>query len=378
MKKKEADPNIKEDLIAIMKKLGGKAMLASQSNSLYLVRRPCGIFSIDLATSGGLAAGTLAEISGPEGSGKNYLANQYIRKVQSNYGEASRVFIAVTEYVYDKLFARACGVSVALSDVEIDMLEEASGCKFLAGERKAMKTQVGEVLLIEGLSSEDTLQAVLDCLKEGCFHIGVIDSIGALVPLIEAEKDVGDKMKVACRASLQTEFMDKFYFSMGALKRTLLLALNQVRVQIGAYSPKGKMGPTYKPPEACAIKHGLAARIELSPGARIFASTNDRIPIGKTIRWEITKGKIGFHEGARGELLYNYEKGIDLFDDFINVAILFAVRSGAYYSFPALTGDEKFQGRDEFYTYFQEHPDKVEEAKRIIMQTKGVAYKWVE
>lgn len=354
----------------------GKVQTASKSDCSYLLRRPCGIFSLDQACAGGLPAASMCEIVGPESIGKNYLANKYIEQCQQIYGKDAKVFIAVTEYKYDKLFARKSGVQISLSEGELKELEEASKGTFSDEERKLFKSQIGEVVLIQGLSAEDTLQASLDLIKTDEYHIGIFDSMGALQPTSSRERELSDpnRMRGADRASLQTEFMHQFYYAIG--KKCLFIILNQVRAPIGQWVPPGR--EAFKVSEAHAIKHGLAARIMLTAGGLLVDSKKKSLkdmmgnPVGKYIRWEILKGKKGFHEGAHGRWEYKYRSGVDILADFVNVAIQFAERSGPYYTFM----DEKFQGRAALAEHFQNNPEAVEKAKDYIYQKKGIIFKW--
>jgi len=389
--RKPTGPNA--DIDALVKKSseecgGGYIVYAEEANCSYLLRRPSGIFSLDLASAGGFPAGSMAEIAGAEGMGKNYLANQYIRMCQQIYGDEARIFVAVSEYKYDKPFARKFGVRVAFSKEEIAEMERASGTVYLPSDKKELMEQIGRIVLIQEMTAEYTLQTVLDFLRSGAFHMGVLDSIGAMAPKAEVDKHLKNKAQMAAKAALQQRFMDQFYNCIGGTK-TFFLALNQVRAPIGEYVPRGGILPLqkYKVPEAYAVKHGLVGRLILSYGGDVREASPEEADgesaadrkkwkrgkvKGKVIKWEITKGKQGFHEGASGEWVYHYQHGIDLFLDFINVAITCAERAGSYYRFM----DMQFQGRAEFEQFFRDNPDKIEEAKAFIYKQKEVTYLW--
>jgi len=361
----------------------GKVQHAVESNCSYMVRRPCGIFSLDLATFGGLPVGSMAEVAGDEGIGKNYLANQYIRMCQHIFKDEARIFVAVSEYKYDKLFARMHGVKVALSPEELGEMEESLGAPLLKSEKSELMSQVGEIVLIQQMRAEHTLQAVLDFLMSGAFHLGVLDSLGAMAPISEATKKLDKASGVGRKSALQTRFMDQFYYCVGGTQ-TLFLVLNQVRAAIGEYVPHGRMTPArYNIPESHSVKHGLVGRLILSHGGNVYEDSGPpdeepkkkkkgARPIGKRVRWELTKGKQGFHEGANGEWIYDYRMGVDRFSDFINVAISDAKRSGAYYTFMG----QQFQGREEFEAYFRDRQDRIEEAQAYIYKERGVRYLW--
>ncbi|MEW6602857.1 MAG: hypothetical protein AB1499_17930, partial [Nitrospirota bacterium] len=158
------------------------------------------------------------------------------------------------------------------------------------------------------------------------------------------------------------------------------ILINQVRADIGHWMPPGRVsGEEFKSSEAHAIKHGLTCRILLTPGGTIRDKDNKTImdkvtkrPLGKIIRWKILKGKCGFHEGAEGEWNYYYENGVNLLEDFVLMAIQFVERKGPYYIFM----DQNFQGKESLFKFFQKNPDKIEEAKRLILSKKGLIYRY--
>jgi len=342
---------------------------AADADNSYVLRRPCGIFSIDLATGGGLPAGTMVEIAGPEGAGKNLLADLYIKQQQKLYGDEFKCFVLSTEYKYDKLRAKQNGVRIALSDEEIKELEAATGEKLSEEEIAGYKDEVGEFYLLEQQPVEMLLDAALALLGNGDFQIGVIDSIAMLIPEEEQDKDMDESDRMAARASLQTRFMKKLHRAFKDSK-TLLLGLNQVRAPIGHV---GKFIPQYKISEAWAVRHGIAGRIEISSGKRI--TNKEQIQLGKELRWHISKGKVGFHEGPHGILQFTYADGIDLLDDFVNELAPYCARAGAWYEL-SLGVDEpiKFQGKDAIAKVMREDTELVERLKGLIYKDKDISY----
>jgi len=354
------DPRVKALVSEINNELGYDAVkLSSQTEGTYLLRRPCGIFSLDLATKGGLPAGTMVKIGGAEGLGKNYLANCYIAECQRIYGKDARIFIVVGEYPYDKLKARDDGVRIALTKKELARFEQGLRRKLSDEEKKELMSETGEFVLVEGLSQDKSLATVLELLESDLFHVGLVDSMDSLLPENEEERDVGDDL-VGASAKVQTAFMKRFYRAIGFSRRTLLLTLGQARANI----PRGNM-PVRTPNkvnEAYAVKHGQAGKIILRQGD--FIKKSD-IKVGKVIRWGIEKGKAGFHDGPSGELVYYYDSGVDKIADSVEVLKNHIERAGAWYYIHDENGEElKFQGLDQLKSYLFSHP----EVRRMLEQ----------
>jgi recombination protein RecA len=372
MAKKETETKLplRELVRRINKSLNFEAVkLATEADNDYIVRRPCGIFSIDLHTAGGLPAGTMVEIAGPEGAGKNLLADMYIAHGQQLYGKDFKCFIVTTEYKYDKLRARQNGVHIALSPAEIDHIEQAQGIAFSKTERQEMQNQIGEFLLIEGGPAENMLDAAIALLRHGEIHIGVIDSLAMLVPEAEAAKDIDEKAQIGARASLQTKFMNKLHNCINSSK-TLLIGLNQVRAPIG-YT--GRYVPQYKLSEAFSVKHGLAGRIEVTSGKKILSK--DEIQIGKEIRWSITKGKAGFHEGPAGILDFYFDSGIDVMADLFETIKPYYKQSGGWYELSIGVPEvQKFHGEKKAIEYLRNNPAIVARIKDYLYKEKDVVF----
>jgi len=353
----------------INKKLKCEAVkIASDSYNSYVVRRPCGIFSIDIASGGGLPAGTMVEIAGPEGAGKNLLADLYLAETQRIYGDEFRAFILTTEYKYDKLRGLQNGVKISLSDKEIRDLETARGEPFEDEERARLTQEVGTFLLLEEEAPEKLLDAAIDIMRHGDFQIGVIDSLATLIPEEEQLKDMDESDKMAARASLQTKFMNK---AMNCFKQSniLLLGLNQVRAPIGYV---GRYVPAYKISEACAVKHGIAGRIEISSGSKILEEkTKERL--GKELKWHLSKGKAGFHEGPSGVLKFYYSSGIDVFEDFIDILTPYCSQAGSWYELSmGMEEPRRFHGRGAMMQELRNEPELVAKLKKLIYQDRGI------
>lgn len=377
-KMEERPTDIRELVNMLNKDLGFEGLkLAVEAEGTFLVRRPCGIFSLDLATAGGLPAGTMCKIGGAEGLGKNYLADLYMGQNQRIHGDKSQIFIVSSEYPYDKLRGRDNGFQVALSPKEIDKLEESLGRTLAKEEKKALGSQVGEVILVHGLTMNETLKTVLKLLESNFFHIGLIDSIDSLIPEEQRGRDIGDA-KVGASAGVQTDFMKRFHYAIGKNRRTLLLTLGQARANIPKTSWVSPGAPSNVVNDPYSVKHGQAGKIILSHGG-VLREVDRGPKVGKVIRWTIEKGKAGFHDGLSGEFDYRYKTGVDLHKDFIETIKGCVRRAGPYFYVPTVDGEEvRVQGLAELSDYYKQNPEAVQATKDWVYRERGIAYTYDE
>jgi len=316
----------------------------------------------------------MVEIAGPEGAGKNLLADLYIAQTQEIFGDDFNCAILTAEYKYDKLRARQNGVQIALTNDEIAELEAAQGEPLEEEEKKALQEQVGEFYLVEEGPAEVLIDSLLTLMGSGEIQLVIIDSLANLIPDEEIKKGLDESAQVAARASMLTRFMQKIHPLMSRTK-TMVIALNQVRAPIGYRGP-AQYVPKYKLSEPFAIRHGIAGRIEISSGSAI---KEGEVRIGKELRWHISKGKAGFHEGPLGILNYKYETGIEIEEDFVETILPFCERSGTWFTVPlGNQKDLRVQGKKRLVDHAMANPDWVESVKKDVYELKGIRFLYRE
>ena len=322
----------------INKNLGGSAVVrkASDRTYSYNLRRPFGILSLDMATGGGLPAGSICQLFGPEGVGKNYLMNCLIRECQNNYGENASIAYTSFEYGYDKPYGWLCGVSVALSDSEMAEYLSDAGEQVQEEEMHDLTNQVGSFYIIDvgedgkTIPAESKFQTVLEIVESGLFQLVFIDGLGAFAG--QGSRMDGDKRrdlsklgKVAENARLMTTFLSEAFtlLSMptesGGMNGTTLVMNNQQRANIttgmnpyqARHAAKTRMGGGY------ALGHAKAIDIHLRATGKLRVSNK---VIGKSVAGRIAKGKLGTHEGLEGEYDYYFGSGVDADKDLVNTA----------------------------------------------------------
>src|SRR6185369_16561885 len=158
-----------------------------------------GSLGLDIALgTGGLPRGRIAEIYGPESSGKTTLALHVIAEAQRTGGVCA--FIDA-EHALDIGYARKLGVKAE------------------------------DLLLSQPDSGEQGLEIADLLVRSEAVDVIVVDSVAALVPKAELEGEMGDS-HVGLHARLMSQALRKLT---GAVARgkTLVIFINQLRMKIG-------------------------------------------------------------------------------------------------------------------------------------------------
>lgn len=325
----------KQKIAALMNKINGEAKYtviapADEVVSPYFLRRPSGIMQLDVDTGGGLPAGGVSMLTGPDNSGKSFLLYKYMAQHQRIYGSESSVALAPVEGAPDYFFMRKCGFFVAVPDAMID--ERNASRKqhglppFTKEERAFLKHQVGNVEIMAAQNGEDLLDAVHTAVQSNLFGIVGIDSFTALQPMQIAKQDsLHDTGQRASHATMATNFFQRLYpFLVGMWGRndTTIVCTQQVRANAAkANAPPAlqKYIKDWAPAGAYATKHGKMIDLMVWDGGKVRRKQGKEEVgevIGKTMVWETEKGKAGTHDNIRGEVKFLYET---LTDDLQNV-----------------------------------------------------------
>lgn len=322
-----ADGSSLDEVIAKVNKQAKKTVLkrASEASNPFLLRRPFGITSIDCATGGGIPAGGITQIAAPEGIGKNAMSNMVISQVQRLYGEDACIAWIWLEVPYDKDHARINGVMVPSSDEDIhfeNMERLKRGVDPLNDDQVARRrASVGEFLIGDEGNTERRLQAVLDLIADNRCQVIVLDSIASVVSKYRVETEMDGEPRQSANAWLLSEFQRMCWHhfanpSRGSMNTTSMIVINQVRAnrnKRSAFDREWTVGGPW------AIKHGKLLDVTLMRGGRIPADSK-KPPKGKWVRWEVTKGKAGCHEGGKGEVAYYFKNGFDIYQDLVSTA----------------------------------------------------------
>lgn len=329
---------------------------AEETASSYLLRRPTGILSLDLALAGGFPASAPIMITGSDGAGKDYLFWRMCAQLQRIYGEDFRIMVYLTEFRPDKPFMRGkCGLKVAMTKDELDEWDEArvraGHPKLTPEERNRYQEQIGDIHLLEGISAEKAFDVLIKAVATNAYQVIAINSIGFLQT--KAKEDVDSFEEFAQQrneALLMSKFMPKLAMILnrdvyGERNETTVVMINQVRSKDQAPRMRGRplqeSDKVRSAVQAWALKHGKAIELMLHKG-RTHYDEVAKLYTGRVTKWSLEKGKLGTHDGIRGEYDYFYDDGVDEVGDILKVALDLGVveQNGSWYSYSDPDADE--------------------------------------
>ena len=161
----ERDKALDMALKSIEKSYGsGAVMKMGDRSNMAIESIPTGALALDVALGiGGIPRGRIAEIYGPESSGKTTLALHLVAEAQRNGGICA--FIDA-EHALDPVYAKAIGVDV------------------------------DELLISQPDTGEQALEITDTLVRSGALDILVIDSVAALTPRAEIEGEMGQSLSL--------------------------------------------------------------------------------------------------------------------------------------------------------------------------------------
>jgi len=297
----------------INKKHGEGTFMPMTQTDMNVETFSTGALTLDLALGGGLPKGRVVELYGPEQSGKTTTALHCIAGLQKAGGRCA--FIDA-ECAMDIEYAQRLGVNL----LEWDLLSPGS--------------------------AEDATDLAIECAEEGLYDLIAIDSVAALVPQEELDKEMG-QMTMGLLARIMSKFMRKITPLVKKQNCTLLL-INQQRANIGGY------GPPMVTSGGNAIKYAASVRMEVrSPKSGIIGTAEE--PTGIRCKVKITKNKLAApHRTAEFDLTFG--KGISWESSVLEAATTcdpqVVQKGGAWLSY----GEHKVQGREKFSKLLEDDP----------------------
>jgi recombination protein RecA len=290
---------------------------------------PTGSLMLDIALGiGGLPRGRVAEIYGPESSGKTTLTLQVIAQAQKLGGTCA--FIDA-EHALDPTYAEKLGV------------------------------QVDDLLLSQPDTGEQALEIADMLVRSSSIDVIVIDSVAALTPRAEIEGEMGDQLP-GLQARLMSQALRKLTAN---IKRsnTLVIFINQLRMKIGMMMPGQNPETTTG---GNALKFYASVRLDIR---RIGAVKKGEEIVGNQTKIKVVKNKLAppFKQIVT-EILYG--EGISREGELIEMGSdnRIVEKSGAWYSYG---GERIGQGKDNARQYLRENPTiakEIEDKLRAVLQ----------
>ncbi|HEX4129531.1 MAG TPA: recombinase RecA [Pirellulales bacterium] len=321
-----AHPALKNTLAQIEKEFGeGAIMPLGIDHAVRIEGIGTGCLSLDIALGGqGIPKGRIAEIYGPESSGKTTLALHVVANAQRAGGIAA--FIDA-EHALDPSWAKKLGVEL-------------------------------ETLLVSQPSSGEEAMNITEMLvKSNAVDVIVVDSVAALVPQKELDGEMGDS-HVGLQARLMSHAMRKLT-GVIAKSKTSLIFINQIREKIGVM-----FGSPETTPGGRALKFYASCRIDVR---RIGQLKEGETVVGQRVRAKVVKNKVA-PPFRMAEFDMMHTNGISYAGDILDLAMnqKMVVRSGTWFRY----GDLQLgQGRERTRTYLEEHPQLLEELKNQILNS---------
>jgi recombination protein RecA len=309
----------------------GSIMKLGSQKILDIPTISTGSLALDKALGiGGIPRGRVTEIYGPESSGKTTLALHAVAEVQRQGGIAA--FIDA-EHALDTVYARKLGVNC------------------------------DELLVSQPDTGEQALEITEMLVRSGAIDIIIIDSVAALVPRAEIEGEMGDS-HMGLQARLMSQALRKLT---GTISKTMtaVIFINQIRMKIGVVfgNPETTTGGN-------ALKFYASVRLDIR---RTGSIKEGQEVVGNRTKVRVVKNKMAppFQE-AEFDILYG--EGISRTGDLLDIGVTVGIidKSGSWYSY----GSERIgQGRNNVKTFFQDHPDMLEEISVKVREAMGLSGK---
>lgn len=341
------------DLLKVVAKLNkkfGDDTIVIGSNIRDLSERfTSGSLALDVALGGGWPANQWHEIIGEESNGKTAIAFKTIAANQKRDPEFTTVWVAAEQWVPS--YAELCGVDVS------------------------------RVFVIESNIMEEVYEAVIQIVESKSIDCIVIDSLPALVPSAENEKEM-EEFTVG-RGAIMT---NKFFRKVGkASKRSLTEAerpfigimINQWRDRVGVMYGDPRTTPGGK-----GKNYSYFTRVEIKRDEWIEVGTGDsKRRVGQTIKARTLKNKsappsqtayMDFYFADGGSV----EPGsYDFAKEIVALGILNGVikRAGAYYRY----AERQWQGADAMVASIKEEIDLKETLEKDVLETVRASSKYV-
>src|SRR2546421_4945095 len=288
---------------------------------------PTGALSLDLALGvGGMPRGRIAEVFGPESSGKTTLLYHLLAEAQKTGGICA--FIDA-EHAMDPIYAKRIGLDV------------------------------DELLVSQPDHGEQALEIADLLIRSGAIDVVAVDSVAALTPKVELEGAMGDQT-VGLQARMMSQAMRKLA---GNLNRTdtLCVFTNQIREKVGVM-----FGSPETQPGGRALKFYASQRLDIR---RIETLKDGTEAVGNRVRVKVVKNKVA-PPFRQAEFDIEFGRGVSTAGCILDLGLEHGVvtKSGSFFSY----GEERLgQGRNNAKAYLDEHLEIAKEIESRIYAALG-------
>lgn len=327
--KNEGNKDLDQVLSTLREKYGeGSIMKLGEATRVDVEAIPTGSFSLDIALGvGGLPRGRIVEIFGPESSGKTTLALNVVAQAQKQGGRTAYID---AEHALDPEYAKKLGV------------------------------KINDLLISQPDNGEEALNILDSLVRSNALSIIVVDSVAALTPRAEIEGEMGAQF-IGLQARMMSQALRKLT-AITAKSRTLIIFINQIRMQVGIMFGNPETTPGGK-----ALKFYASVRIDVRRTAQIKKGEE---VVGSRVKAKVVKNKVAPpFKVAEFDIMYG--EGISYEADVLNAGLKAGVvtKSGASYSFE---GERLGTGFDNVRTKLKEDKKLIKEIEKKILKSGKV------
>jgi recombination protein RecA len=329
-------------MLALNKKFGENVLVVGEDIRAGLISKiTTGSTTFDYILGGGFPANQWTELIGEASHGKTAIALKCIAANQALNPEHTTVWVAAVQWVPE--YAEMCGVDTS------------------------------RVIVVETNIMEEAYQAVIEFAKSKSVDAIVVDSLPALVPQPEMDKNM-DEMTVG-RGALLT---NKFFRVVGdAMKRSLIederpvlgLIINQYRMKIGVMH-----GDPRTTPGGEGKNYAFFTRSEVRRDEWIEAGSGvNKQRVGQRIKIRTVKNKVAPPQRVAYIDYYFADHSIysagdyDFAKEIAAMVIVKGIvdRKGGWIYY----GERKWQGQEALVNSIREEVDFMEELRDKVLTT---------
>ena len=336
------NPDALKVLAQLNKKFGENTVVIGENIRADLISRvTTGSTTFDYVLGGGFPANQWNELIGEASHGKTAIALKTIAANQALDPEYTTVWVAAEQWVPE--YAEMCGVDAS------------------------------RVIVIETNIMEEAYDAVLAFAESKSVDAIVIDSLPALVPSPEAEKNM-DEMTVGRGALITNKFFRK---AGAAMKRSLVederpilgIVINQYRMKIGVMH-----GDPRTTPGGEGKNYAFFTRAEVRRDEWIEAgSGTNKIRVGQRIKIRVLKNKTAPPQQVAYIDYYFSDHSIyqagdyDTAKEVVAMSIVKEIvdRRGGWIYY----GERKWNGQEAFVNSLREDVDLYKELRDKVLKT---------
>lgn len=349
MKSMALNTDLLKVVAKLNKKFGDDTIVIGSDIRDLSERFTSGSLALDVSLGGGWPANQWHEIIGEESNGKTAIAFKTIAANQKRDPDFTTVWVAAEQWVPS--YAELCGVDVS------------------------------RVFVIESNIMEEVYEAVIQIVESKSIDCIVIDSLPALVPSAENEKEM-EEFTVG-RGAIMT---NKFFRKVGKASKRSLTEAERPFIGIMINQWRDKVGVMYGDPRTTpggkGKNYSYFTRVEIKRDDWIEVGTGDnKRRVGQTIKARTLKNKsappsqtayMDFYFADGGSV----EPGsYDFAKEIVALGILNGVikRAGAYYRY----AERQWQGADAMVSSIKEEIDLKETLEKDVLETVRASSKYV-